>query len=545
MKPDTKRNILISALYAGVLALGIFLGQNFSDEQLSIGNTSLIPLGIAEKTSKVENVLQIVENRYVDKVALDTLQDYAITEILQHLDPHSTYLSPRKVQSINESLQGSFDGIGIEYYIINDTLLVTNLVPNGPADRAGVMRGDRIVWVNDVQVSGIQVSKEEISNLVRGKRGTNVSLWISRAGKHIETPIRIQRNKITVSSIDAAYMIAPHLGYIKIRRFGAQTAAEFRAALEGLLDQRANKLILDLRDNTGGYFFSALEVADEFFGADQILVYTKGANEAKTDYYSTAGGLFESQPLIVLVNEQSASASEIVAGAVQDLDRGLVIGRRSFGKGLVQEQFDFGDGSAMNLTIARYYTPSGRSIQKPYNQGSLSYFNEIKQRYIDGELSSGTVNVADTIASDGQVYHTGKGRTIMVEGGIMPDIYIPIDTVMITDFYREVVSKGLINRYVYHELIGSPPAFSIEKFMEDYALPRNTYKNFVKQIHTDLKNLSIKQQRASADLVECDMRALLAKFYFGDEAWFRVKNADDRIVQRAVEELEMLSASEN
>lgn len=538
MRPDTKKNIFIAAVYAAVLALGIFLGQNFSDENLPIGNTSIIPLGLADKTSKVQNVLQIVEGRYVDKVAMDTLQDYAITEILQHLDPHSTYLSPRKVQSINESLQGSFDGIGIEYYLINDTLLVTNLVPEGPADKAGIKRGDRIVWVNDVQVSGVKITKQKISELVRGKRGTTVSLWVHRAGKPVETPIQIIRNKIKVSSIDAAYLIGPNVGYIKIHRFGAQTAMEFRQALEGLLDQRANKLILDLRDNTGGYFFAALEVADEFFGADQLLVYTKGANEAKTDYYASTGGLFESQPLIVLVNEQSASASEIVAGAVQDLDRGLVIGRRSFGKGLVQEQFDFGDGSAMNLTIARYYTPSGRSIQKPYNQGHISYFNEINQRYADGELTSGKVNSADTVSSDGQVFHTGSGRAIMAEGGIMPDIYIPLDTTMITDFYRSVIKRGLINRYVYHELIGSPPAFSIEKYMEDYRLPGNTYNNFITAVRPDLGRISWQQQRASANLIESDMRAILAKFYFGDEAWFRIKNSDDRIIQRAIEELE-------
>lgn len=537
MRPGTKKNILIAAMYAGILALGIFLGQNFSDEKKPIGNTSILPLGLSDKTSKVQKVLQIVESRYVDKVALDTLQDYAITEILAHLDPHSAYLPPRKVQSINENLQGSFDGIGIEYYTVNDTLLVTNLVPGGPADIAGIRRGDKIIWVNDVQVSGVHISRQKVSDLVRGKRGTTVSLWINREGKAVETPIQIIRNKISVSSIDAAYIIAPNIGYIKIRRFGAHTAEEFREALTGLMDQRAEQLILDLRDNTGGYFYAALEVADEFFSEGKLLVYTKGVNEAKMDYYSTSDGLFERQPVIVLINEHSASASEIVAGAIQDWDRGLVIGRRSFGKGLVQEQFDFGDGSAMNLTIARYYTPSGRSIQKPYNQGHISYFNEIKQRYADGELTSGIVTAADTVSADGTVYHTGAGRTIIAEGGIMPDIYIPLDTAKITDYYRYVVEKGLINKFVYHELIGTPPAFSIEKFMEEYELPRSAYMRFTQDVDESLDQISFSQKRASEVLIEGDMRALLAKFYFGDEAWFKIKNADDRIVQRAIEEM--------
>lgn len=536
MQNSTKKNIWFALAYAAVLAVGLILGQNYAEESISIGNSSFIPLGSTDKTGKVQKALQLIQERYVDKVGLDTLQDVAIVEMLSRLDPHSIYFPPRKAQAMEENLSGSFDGIGIEYFSINDTLLVTSIVDNGPAEKAGMLRGDKLIWVNDSLIAGVNRSQEEISNMVRGKRGSVVNIWVNRNGKEIESPLKVKRDQIVVSSLDAAYIIEPRVAYIRIKRFGERTAEEFDATLKALDKHRFDKLILDLRGNGGGYFYAALAVADEFFAADKLLVYTAGANERRTDYYSTDGGLYERGKLVVLIDENSASSSEIVAGAIQDLNRGTIIGRRSFGKGLVQEQFDFGDGSALSLTVARYYTPLGRSIQKPYKFGNGQYFNELNQRFLSGELTQ-EITRTDSVSKDGRIYKSNSGKLFKVNGGIMPDIYVPMDTVALTHLYKEVIAKDLISKFVYNHLINTPPSFAVGNFIEDYQLPSSTFQEFLQFVRSQGVLFSPPEIKLSTKQLENDIKALMGRYFFGNEAWFKVRNHNDYMIQRSLEVL--------
>jgi len=537
MQNSTKRNLLFALAYAAVLAIGILLGQNYADESQSIGSNSFIPIGVTDKTGKVQKTLQIIQERYVDKVGLDTLQDIAIIEMLTRLDPHSMYFPPRQAQAMEENLSGSFDGVGIEYFSINDTLIVTAMVSGGPAEKAGILRGDKLIWINDSLIAGVNRSQQEIADLVRGKRGSTVNVWVNRSGKEIESPIKIKRDQIIVSSIDAAYIIQPRTAYIRIKRFGERTAEEFESALKSLGKKNFNKLILDLRENGGGYFYAALAVADQFFPADQLLVYTAGANEERTDYYSTPEGLYEKGKLVVLIDENSASSSEIVAGAVQDLNRGIVIGRRSFGKGLVQEQFDFGDGSALSLTVARYYTPLGRSIQKPYKLGNGQYFNELNQRFLSGELTQ-NITKTDSVTSDGRIYQSSSGKLFKVNGGIMPDVYIPMDTTALTPLYKEIQEKDLISKFVYNRMIATPPSFAVENFIEDYQVSENTFREFLQFVRSQGVSFSNGEVSLSKKQLIYDIKALLGRYFFGNEAWFKVRNHHDYIILRSLEVLD-------
>ncbi|GAA4791388.1 S41 family peptidase [Olivibacter ginsenosidimutans] len=538
MSPETRKNLLTAATYAGVLFLGLLLGQSFVNENAK-SKTGVVPSVLIDKNGKLQRLMQIVNDEYVDVVGIDTLQDFAIKEVLSHLDPHSTYMPPTLAKTIGEDLNGSFDGIGLEYYRLRDTLMVTSLTVGGPAEQAGVQMGDKLIGVDDKPISGVHMDEQEVAARVRGKRGSIVNLWVNRKGVDLAHPIKVTRNKITVSSIDAAYIIDTAIAYIKIKRFGAQTADDFRKNLSRMKQYGVNKLILDLRENSGGYLRSATALASEFFKEKKLLVYTQGAHEPKTAYYSSGNGIFDKGKLAILIDERSASASEIVAGAVQDLDRGLVIGRRSFGKGLVQDQYNFDDGSAVNLTIARYYTPSGRSIQKSYKDGFDNYFNEINRRYVSGELTNNREGtpIVDTSIFKGLLYHTSAGRPIYGGGGIMPDIYVPLDTLGINSFYKKVVKASLINDYVYSNLVNTPPDFSIDHYSEHYQLPKDTYTNFVKLAKEKGIDVNFAEARVSRKLIESDMKALVARFFFGGEAYFKIRNRSDHLLVRAIEAL--------
>lgn len=536
MSPETRKNLLTAATYAGVLFVGLLLGQSFVDEN-SRTNNSIFPSVLVDKNGKLQQLIQIVNENYVDVVGSDTLQDFAIRKVLSRLDPHSTYMPPALAKALGEDLNGSFDGIGVEYYRLRDTLMITAVTPGGPADKAGIKIGDKLIGVDDKPISGVNMKEQEVAARVRGKRGSVVNLWVNRGGIDLAEPIKVRRDKIVVSSIDAAYIIDTAIAYIKIKRFGAQTANDFKENLNRMKQYGVSRLILDLRENGGGYLRSATALASEFFRDKKLLVYTQGAHEPRTDYFSTANGMFDQGNLAILIDEKSASASEIVAGAVQDLDRGIVVGRRSFGKGLVQDQFEFEDGSAINLTIARYYTPSGRSIQKSYKDGIDKYFNEINKRYISGELSRDKENLLDTSLFKGLLYHTSSGRPIYGGGGIMPDIYVPIDTLGINSFYKKVIRENLINDYVYSNLVSTPPDFSIDHYMNHYSLPKDTYSNFVKLSQKKGIEVNNKQAALARKLIEADMKALVARFFFGSEAYFRIKNSSDHMLVRTVEAL--------
>jgi carboxyl-terminal processing protease len=530
----TKKNIQFAVFTCLILALGIYIGSRSSDLQISSG------LGLTP-SRKVNKILHIIQKKYVDKVAVDSLEDLAINEILAHLDPHSVYLPPIQAKTQNESLEGNFDGIGVEYYLINDTLFVTHVREDGPSFKAGLIKGDKIIAVNGQKLGGTALLSESMVNKLRGKKGSEVNVSVLRKGLAKPKQFTIIRDRIFVSSIDAAFLMKAGIGFIKITNFGSNTDEDFVNELGKLQDKGMQSLILDLRGNGGGYLNSATALADQFLPDGKLIVYTKGLHEPRTDYFATEDGVFEKGKLIILIDEGTASASEIVAGALQDLDRGTIIGRRSFGKGLVQEQFGFGDGSAMNLTIARYYTPSGRSIQKSYRNGTLAYKNEINQRYERGEYTSLDSALKDSMFnSTTQTYKTSKGKVVYGGGGIMPDVFIALDTTNITSFYRAISSKNLIPEYVYGTLVNNfnPKKYlTADEFVNKYIFNETDFKQFLAFCKARKITLNGKEMLLSKPLITKQIKALLARFYFNEEGFYKVYNQDDNFVIKAIEKI--------
>ena len=534
MRTSTKKNILIAAAYSAVLTIGMIAGPKFSKENSNTKNGSFLPFGMGDRTDKLNKVLQIIKDNYVDTIKIDTVQDKAIEEIIKNLDPHTSYLPPEEAKLLSEDLEGNFFGIGIEYFILNDTLMVTTVTKGGPAFKSGLMPGDKILKVNNRQLSGIHVSSKQVVENIRGKEGTIVKLLIKR--HDIQKTIDVVREKITVSSIDASYLINKQTGYIKISKFGDQTDEDFLISLMKLQNGGMKNLILDLRQNGGGYLNSATQLADQFLGNKKLIVYTQGAHEPRTDYLATAGGKFEQGKLVVLIDENTASASEIVAGAVQDLGRGTIIGRRSFGKGLVQEQFNFGDGSALNLTIARYYTPSGRSIQKSYAKGKVEYNEEVGRRFKNGELYSNGQHLNDTTYSKQKTYTTESGKLVYGGGGIMPDIYVPLDTLGYTNYYYSISAKGIINEFVFdHVLSRNLNLKHPDVFVKNFNLSSGDYEEIELMASAQKITPAPKQLDLSRKVIEMNVKALLARYYFGDEGFYKVLNAEDRVIARSLD----------
>lgn len=529
MQKETRRNIFVAATYAGVLLLGILLGQNYVSEQGSKPGNSLVPIGLSGTTWKVQQLLDLVAETYVDSVDIDSVQNGAINHIISHLDPYSNYLVPNESQRQTEILEGTFEGIGMEYFNLNDTLMIVSLINGGPADKAGFRVGDRLLRIGDEPVAGVHVSRESVEKLIRGRRGTSVSIHVKREGEEMRTPIEVVRDQVTVSSLDVVYMIEPGIGYVKVRRFGINTADEFRQAILELKKQGAQKLILDLRDNGGGYFHIAIKMASEFFADKRLIVYTEGAHEARREYFSDSenGGNFATGQLAVLINENTASASEIVAGAIQDWDRGTIIGRRSYGKGIVQEQFDFSDGSTVNLSIARYFTPLGRSIQKKYtaNWSNMVDFNSMYRG----------LWAVDTLFAHGKVFETESGKQVYSGGGILPDIHVAQDSNALSLFYQDLIRYSFLEQFVYTRFTKQAPAYSIENFLQGYHLPDNEYHAFIDFVREEGFVISDRKKNELRDLIETDIEALVGRFYFGREAYFKVKNRNDNFVRRALE----------
>lgn len=529
MQKETRRNIFVAATYAGTLLLGLILGQNYVDQQGNKPSPTLVPIGLSDNTYKIQQVVDLVANSYVDSLDMDSLQNVAIGNIISRLDPYSSFLQPRESRAQTEILEGTFEGIGMEYFNLNDTLLIVGLISNGPADKAGFKVGDRILKIGNRQIAGAKVSKESVEKLIRGKRGSEVSFHIKRDSIELPVPIKAVRDQINVSSIDVAYLIEPTVGFVRVRRFGQRTAEEFKRAVVELKKQGAQNLILDLRDNGGGYFHVAIQMVSEFFGDKRLVVYTQGAHEAKREYYSEQNGAYKDGELIVLINERSASASEVVAGAIQDWDRGLIVGRRSYGKGIVQEQFDLPDGSTINLSIARYYTPLGRSIQKKYIPSQSDLVG-------NGALSSNGLWSLDTTYSGAMVYKTKMGREVFSGGGIVPDVAVPIDSNASSLMYREISNSSYIEQFVYERFTKRLPAYSIENFLQGYRLPDSEYLAFVRFLNQNGGiALNGRRQRDLHDLIQNDIEALVGRYYFGREAYFKVRNRDDRFVNRALQ----------
>ncbi len=418
------------------IAIGTFYANHFSGNRLSIINSG---------SNKLNNLLYIIDDQYVDTVNMSDLVEQAMPQILGELDPHSTYISAKDVQTANDDLRGSFSGVGIEFIIRQDTLRVQNVIANGPAERAGVLAGDKIVTVDDSVFTGKSLTNEEAMHRLKGPQGTKVKLGIVRYGEKDLHYVTVTRGEIPMKSVTVAYMLDDETGYVKIKNFGENTYYELLVALAQLSQEGFQQLTIDLRSNTGGYLQSAVQIANEFLPKNKLIVYTEGRRSPREEYRSDGRGSYQRIPLVVLIDEGSASASEILAGAIQDNDRGTIIGRRSFGKGLVQKPVEFGDGSMMRLTIARYYTPSGRCIQKPYTNGmDKDYEEDLLTRYQHGEFFS-----QDSIKHEGPEYHTSNGRVVYGGGGITPDIFVPEDTTDFTSYYKEASMSGLILQFAY------------------------------------------------------------------------------------------------
>lgn len=393
--------------------------------------------------AKLRSTLELIQKKYVDPISPDTIAEKIIPLLTRELDPHSVYIPAKDMAAANESLDGEFDGIGVMFNMLTDTVVVLNVISGGPSDKAGVRNGDRIIKINDSIVAGQKINQNDIMKMLRGKRGTKVNLDVQRAAVQDLVPITVTRGAITIKSINTAFMIEPGVGYVKLLQFSANSVAEMIAALEELRSQGMTKLIIDLRGNSGGLLEPALTIANMFLEGNRLIVYTEDRAHKQDKIYSNGKGSYNDLDLVMLIDEGSASSSEILSGAIQDNDRGTIIGRRSFGKGLVQQQFPYNDGSALRLTIARYYTPTGRSIQKPYSVGNEEYANDIVNRYYHKEFfSADSIKFADSLK-----FTTPGGKIVYGGGGIMPDIFVPMDTSEVTKFYLEVAGRNILYRY--------------------------------------------------------------------------------------------------
>ena len=500
----------------GIL-VGTFYANHFSGNRLNIINSS---------GNKLNNLLHVVDDQYVDTVNVNDLVEKAMPQILSELDPHSVYIAAKDVQIATDDLKGSFSGIGIEFTIRRDTIRVQNVIGNGPAERAGVMAGDRIVEVDDSVFVGKKVTNEEAMHRLKGPKDTKVKLGILRYGEKQLRHITVTRGEIPMKSVTASYMLNDDTGYIKIKNFGENTYPELLIALAKLAQDGFSHLVIDLRSNTGGYLASAVQIANEFLPKGKLIVYTQGRKSPRQEYRSDGRGSYQQIPLVILIDEGSASASEILAGAIQDNDRGTIIGRRSFGKGLVQQPIEFSDHSMIRLTIARYYTPSGRCIQKPYTSGSdKSYEEDLMQRYQHGEFFS-----QDSIKHIGPEYHTANGRVVYGGGGITPDIFIPEDTVGMTSYYKEASMTGQILQFAFNytdENRSRLKEFKSAAEMERYLKSQDSVEKFVSWADKNglkRRNLMVKK---SFKLLERYINSRIIYNMLDEEAWTQYLNNDD------------------
>ena len=501
--------------------------------QFRINNSGDSPL------RKLQYAEMAINNLYVDSVDEQKLVEDAIRGMLDKLDPHSTYSTPKEVKELNEPLNGNFEGIGVQFNMLQDTLMVIQPVTNGPSEKVGIIAGDRIVSVNDTAIAGVNMSKEEIMKRLRGPKGTKVNLGIIRTGIKDKLLFTVVRDKIPMKSVDATYMIRPGIGYIRIGNFGAQTHDEFVESLEKLRSEGMKDLILDLQENGGGYLKAAVDIADEFLRQGDLIVYTEGRRIQRSEYRAHGNGKFTTGKVVVLVDSYTASASEIVTGAIQDHDRGFVVGRRTFGKGLVQRPIDLPDGSMMRLTIAHYYTPSGRCIQKPYTKGdSKDYAMDMANRLKSGELTNGdSIHFADSLKFETLREH----RTVYGGGGIMPDYYVPLDTTIYTRFHRELAAKSIVIqsnlRYVDKNRKNLKKRWeSFADFKQNFEVPQS----LVDEIIAEGKKQNI-EPKDEAELEKTlpylclQLKALIARDIWDMSEYFSVFNESSEIVKKALE----------
>ncbi len=484
--------------------------------------------------------MQFVSADYVDTLDIDKMAEEVIVKTLQNLDPHSVYISKEDVRAMNEPLEGKFEGIGVEFNILNDTLMVVNPIPGGPSERVGIFAGDRILTIDGKNVAGIGLKNSDVFKMLRGDKGTKVTVEIKRKGLAELIEFTITRDKIPIHSLDASYMIDSRIGYIKLNRFALTTEEEFIEALSELKKQNVQDLILDLRGNGGGYLNASVALADHFLQNHKLIVYTEGRSNPRTDFNATASGEFTKGRLVVLIDQGSASASEIVAGAIQDWDRGIIIGRRSFGKGLVQNQLPLPDGSMIRLTVARYHTPTGRVIQKPYNTSELDeYYNDINERYANGEL----FNVDSITIPDSLKYQTlVKGKAVYGGGGIMPDIFIPFDTTFYSEYYGKMIRMGILNQFVHTYVDNNRKVLqdkytNFKKFDQKFQITDKIMDELVTFAENSKLPSDTEGLKTSGDEMRKQLKALIAQSLFSTNQYFQIVNQNNMALQKAIEVL--------
>ena len=527
MNPN-KRNRYMPLLMAVCVAFGIVIGtfyaNHFSGNRLNIINSG---------SNRLNNLLHIIDDQYVDNVNIDSLVDKAIPQILSDLDPHSVYITAKDMQAANDELKGSFSGVGIEFNIRQDTLHVQNVIKNAPAERAGLLAGDKVVTIDGKPFVGKIVTNDEAMRRLKGPKDTKVRIGVLRYGHQKPLEFTVTRGDIPQKSITATYMLDDDTGYIRVKNFGERTYPDMLIALAKLSQEGCKNLVIDLRDNTGGFLQSAVQMANEFLPKNKLIVYTQGRKSQRQDYVSDGKGSYQRMPLVVLINEGSASSSEIFAGAMQDNDRATVIGRRSFGKGLVQQQMGFTDGSLIRLTIARYYTPSGRCIQKPYTTGDAAdYEQDMDSRYQHGEFFS-----QDSIKHTGPAYHTGIGRLVYGGGGITPDIFVGEDTIGVTSYFKQAAMSGLILQFAYNYTDNNRQKLAKYKTLKeltDYLGKQNVVEQFATYADKhglQRRNLMIRKSHKMLS------RFIISRIVYNmldDEAWTQYLNEDDRVITAAL-----------
>lgn len=539
---NLKKNlfILLPMIVALSLVAGLYFGKNMSRQRVS--NDLFFAENDFTLSDKLREVIQYIESDYVDTIKEEMLVEGAINELLQNLDPHSFYIPKEQYAAVNDPLEGNFEGIGIEFRIQKDTVVVVQPIGGGPSEKVGIRAGDRIVAVEGENITGKKLNNQLVIDLLKGPKGTEVSMKVKRHGEDDLIKFTVVRDEIPLHSVETSYMV-DQVGYIKIIRFSKTTYDEFMNAAEHLKAKGMKALIVDLRNNGGGYLLSATKIADEFLKDGKLIVYTEGKSRERQEFYASSDGILENMEVAILINEGSASASEILAGAIQDNDRGEIIGRRSFGKGLVQEGIQWPDGSAMRLTVARYYTPVGRSIQKPFDDGLQAYKSEAYERFEQGELfSPDSIHFIDSLR-----YITNGGDTVYGGGGIMPDIFIPIDTEGTTHYFGRLNYSGLFYLYgfyyvdMHRDQLKSE--FNEETYLRNFSLDQATLSDFYSYAEKKGIEYDRESAEASLDLIKKMLKATIGRNLWGETIFYQVINQKDSTFQRAIQELKQTTYS--
>jgi len=524
-----KRNALTPIFLAFAMAFGVLLGiviaRNNGTKTIVQGNGSL---------NTIENVFYLIQNEYVDTVNIDQLQIDAVTSVIDKMDPHSEYFVPEVLEEVTEELQGSFEGIGVTFRIERDTITIISTIKGGPSEKVGILAGDRIVYVGDSLIAGNGVTNATAMKMLKGPRGTKVDVKVFRRGIEGLLDFTITRDVIPTYSVEVAYMINDTTGYLKLSKFIATTHKEFVKAVKELQAKGMQHLIFDLRGNSGGYLSEAVDIVDEMLPKGSLIVYTQGEHRERQYIFARRNGMLEDTPVTILIDEGSASASEIVAGALQDNDRGVIIGRRSFGKGLVQEQFDLGNGAGLRLTVARYYTPTGRCIQKPYDGNREKYLFEAYDRYTTGEMfNADSIHFADSLK-----YTTPGGRVVYGGGGIMPDIYVPLKQDSTEYFFNKVVNASILFQYAFdysdthrEEILGYGDA---KKFNDNFVFNEKMFNDILKEAKKKKITGTDEQITTARYLMGPLFKAYVARNVFGDEAFYPIYEPIDEILQEAL-----------